>query len=295
MDINPGNMPQPHNPHREVSHEVVMADADDAIAWLTRNQNNRTLREQVITRYNRDMVSGRWHYAADPIRFDADGNLQDGQHRLTALALTKGTGVKIPLLIVRGLPDKARDVMDQGVRRSIGDQLQMRGTKNAHFVGSAVRNYLMWEQFMASGDPMQAMSLSSRSTVTTPEVEEWVEKHRDVEDFMATIASLLRRTDAPYAIAGAAALKFREIDPEEAVQFFRILATGSDGGEGHPITTLDKRLARNRREGLRISQQENLAMIVQSWNAWRDGRSILRFQRPRAGSMWMVGNFPVPR
>lgn len=269
-----------------VTHSVVMVDATLAARWLTRNTLNRPVRTTMVTRYARDMVEGRWTFAADPIRFAAGGDLIDGQHRLHAIV--EAANVTVPMLVVRGLPAESQGVMDQGSKRTAADQLTLRGHKHTTLLASAVRQHLAWKNGYLFRDTKVA-----NAEITTPWVEQWVGAHSGEVAFLCDHANLITRTDAPPSAAGAAAIAFYRIDPESAAEFFHLLSTGA-GTEGHPIVTLDKRLARLRREQLRMPTRDYVAMFVQAWNAWREGRQMFKFQRPRGGS-WSAANFPEPR
>ena len=269
-----------------IQHAIVMVDAPTAARWLGRNPRNRKLRESVVQRYRTDMESGRWTFAGDPIRFDVDGNLQDGQHRLTALSGL--SGVTIPMLVVRGLPADAQGVMDQGARRTPGDQLGLRGIKDANAVAAAIKQYLIWTTGLLFRD-----NGVIAGAVTTPMIEEWVDRNPIALANLYQILGLTKQNDAPPSVSAAAALRFLEIDAGAAAEFFTLLARGA-GTEGHPIVTLDKRLQRHRREGLKMSRRDYLALFIQAWNAWRDDRQMAKFQRPHGGR-WSEENFPCPR
>ena len=269
-----------------VEVKVIMTDALIAKRWLTRNVRNRKIRTTTVQRYRSDMEGGRWTFAADPIRFDSDGNLIDGQHRLAALAETEG--ITLPMLVVRGLPEAAQSVMDQGGRRTPGDQLSLKGVKDANAVAAAVKQYLIWSEGLLFRDNKVV-----QATITTPRIEQWVDENPDPLANFQRIISLTKQNDAPPSIAGAAALRFMQVDAAATVQFFTLLARGA-GTEGHPIVTLDKRLQRNRREGLKMAGRDYLSLFILAWNAWRDERQMSKFQRPRGGT-WNEDNFPEPR
>lgn len=269
-----------------IEHVVIMVDASIAKRWLTRNAKNRKPRQSIVERYRLEMLAGRWHFAGDPIRFDADGNLIDGQHRL--FALSELDGISLPLLVVRGLPSEAQGVMDQGVKRTPGDQLGLRGHKNSNALAAAVNRYLTWTNGYLFRD-----SKVVRAAITSTCIEEWVGDHPTDVANLQSVLPLTIQNDAPPSVAGAACIRFMQIDPAKAVEFFTLLARGA-GVEGHPIVTLDKRLQRNRREGLKMPDRDYLSLFILAWNAWRDGRQMAKFQRPRGGS-WNAENFPVPR
>ena len=269
----------------KIMHAIVMVTPDMATRWLTCNTHNRKVRQSVVARYRADMEAGLWTMAADPIRFDRDGILIDGQHRLIALSELPEV-VTIPFLVVRGLPPESQGVMDQGTKRTPGDQLGLLGVKNSNQVAAAVKKYIVWRNGLMFRDQKVA------GQITSPQIEQWVTEHAEDVAFFNSIATVVRQNDAPPSISGAAALAFAEIDPVACERFFTLLARGA-GGEGHPITTLDKRLQRHRREGLKMPDRDYLALLILAWNAWRDGKSITKFQRP-PGGRWSEGNYPEP-
>lgn len=113
-----------------------------------------------------------------------------------------------------------------------------------------------------------------------------------LQENLQQIIGLTKQNDAPPSVAAAAALGFMQIDAADTVEFFTLLARGA-GTQGHPIVTLDKRLQRQRREGLKMPHRDYLALFILAWNAWRDGKQMSKFQRPRGGR-WSEDNFPEP-
>lgn len=268
----------------KITHAIVMVTPDMAERWLANNTHNRKVRQRTVGRYKADMESGLWAMAADPIRFDRDGALLDGQHRLLALAELPDSAA-IPFLVVRGLPPESQGVMDQGSKRTPGDQLALAGVKNANAVAAAVKKLLIWRGGLMFRD-------TKLQHISSPQTEAWVADHVGDVEFFNSIWSYIRQNDGPPSVAGAAAFAFAQIDPVACERFFTLLARGA-GGEGHPITTLDKRLQRNRREGLKMPDRDYLALFVLAWNAWRGGKQMSKFQRPRGGR-WSEDNFPEP-
>lgn len=56
-----------------------------AARWLKRNIANRRVSPKVVRNYAGDMSRGEWLLNGEAIKFDRDGNLLDGQHRLGAI------------------------------------------------------------------------------------------------------------------------------------------------------------------------------------------------------------------
>lgn len=269
----------------KVTHTVVPVTPEIAKRWLAKNKKNRKIRQAVVQRYRTDMAADRWEFAGDPIRFDYFDNLIDGQHRLTALSELENAS--IPMLVIRGLPPEMQSVMDQGSRRTPGDQLGLKGIPQATTVAAAVKQYLIWEEGLLFRDAKLVIG-----SITTTRIEEWVDNNPVQLANFQKVITLTKQNDAPPRIAGAAAIRFMQVDPEAAVEFLTLLARGA-GTQGHPIVTLDKRLASMRRAGVKIPDRDYLALFVTAWNAWRDGRQMAKFQRPKGGS-YDDNNFPEP-
>jgi hypothetical protein len=65
--------------------EVVTVTPGQAAEWLEKNTFNRKVSPHVVSKYARDMRSGKWELNHQGIAFDEIGVLADGQHRLHAI------------------------------------------------------------------------------------------------------------------------------------------------------------------------------------------------------------------
>lgn len=108
--------------------------------WLKNNFRNRTVREDVVSAYARDMANGRWVYTHQGIAFNDRDELIDGQHRLHAVILSGLASVR--MMVTFGLPSKidgqemtTMDAVDRGAMRSVADQLKIQhGMKNGSVI-----------------------------------------------------------------------------------------------------------------------------------------------------------------
>ena len=65
-------------------------------------KNYRKLQRPVMKRYAEDMKAGRWELNGEPIVFDNNGMLKNGQHRLAAVILA---GATVEMVVVRGVDE----------------------------------------------------------------------------------------------------------------------------------------------------------------------------------------------
>lgn len=273
LDLTPGS----------ITSIVVLVDAATAAKWLEHNTRNRPLHPATVARYRHDMTGGRWSFAADPIRFDINGNLVDGQHRLSALA--ELPDVSLPMLVVRGLPTDAQLVMDQGRKRTPGQQLALLGVKDANIVAAAVKHVLLWDTGLMFRDT------SLRSSITTTEIEAYVDAHPDDVALIGAVAGICRSLDAPPSLVVAFAIIAARAFPEEVRWFLNELHEMDGASKGQPVHTLDKRLRSIRKQSIRFSDRDYLALFIQAFNAYLDDRQIHQFLRPKGGS-WTAETFP---
>lgn len=262
----------------------ILVTPEAARKWLSTNTHNRPTSPMVIARYRADMIAGRWLYAGDPVRFSDDGVLLDGQHRLMALASVEEEDFAIPLLVMWGLAAETQRVMDQGRKRTPGQQLALDGVKDYNIVAAAAKRYIIWH------DGLMFRDTKAQGLITTPMIQEWVRNNPEKIALHDEVRGLFRRLFCAPSMAVTAAFIFSDIDRDAALRFFRELEHGVFT-EGSPLLTLSKRLQRIDREGLRVTDRDMLSFFILAWNAWRAGRSMTKFQRPRGGS-WSVKNFP---
>ena len=74
-------------------------------------RNARPLARDLVRRYATEMLEGRWKVSPQGLVFGADGELEDGQHRLAAIVQS---GVTLPMWVTREAPPGVGDVLDQG-------------------------------------------------------------------------------------------------------------------------------------------------------------------------------------
>jgi hypothetical protein len=111
-----------NNPRNKPVTTTVVVTPAMATAWLMKNTANRPLVMWRVNALKRAILAGEWRYTHQGIAFDKNGVLQDGQHRLKAVA---ESGRPVEMLVTRNCDPEAFKVIDTGARRSIADSLAM--------------------------------------------------------------------------------------------------------------------------------------------------------------------------
>lgn len=89
---------------------------------LNSGYKNRKLSQMKILEYAQLMLSNKWSPTASKIDIDEKGKLINGNHRLEAIILTN---TPVTMLVHRGVPTSDREVIDTGVKRSLGQLFSM--------------------------------------------------------------------------------------------------------------------------------------------------------------------------
>lgn len=241
------------------------------------------IQQSTVDTYARDMLGDRWVFNGDPIRFSATGLLLDGQQRLWAIVQS---GCTQRFVVIRGLPEPAQLTMDLGKRRTPKDQLAMAHIRVSNTLAAAIGVYLTWMNGRFFGDQV-------RAKITTTQKVEFAQLNPDkVERFRSLEANAGKLPCKP-SVALAVSVRLHEIDDGDADDFFSSLVTGANLETSSPILTLRNRLMRVREQRLNLPERDLVAFFVIAWNAWRDGRSMTKLQRPQ-GTSWNPHTYPVP-
>lgn len=122
--------------------EWVFVNPTHAKGLLSYNTGNRRLRPSTVSHYADQMRRGEWKETHQPIAFDDDGNLIDGQHRLAAV-VESGVGVYFWVCTYNGRAVATGLPIDLQARRTAADILQQdkRATEVAAVISRAGSNH----------------------------------------------------------------------------------------------------------------------------------------------------------
>lgn len=239
-------------------------DREKAQEYIGKNVANRPPSQAHLNILIGRQKRGEWRTNGDSIRFDSEGNLRDGQHRLHMVMLT---GIPIEAVVIRGIDPESFVTMDTGKNRTITDVLSIRKEPNPRFLALA----LQWT-YRYLADRMTGKIESHDLLLSV------LEKHPDIQKTVSFYSGLTQPSGAPGhpEITLGAHYLFSQVDRAESDDFIERYVTGlrlEDASD--PVSRLRGlviSVAANPRVGLTPSQF--FGLFVTAWNAKRTGRKI---------------------
>lgn len=268
-----------------IDAEIVETTPELAQLWLTRNVRNRGLKPSKIEQFARDMVAGNWHHTGEAIKFAPDGSLLDGQNRLHAIIKS---GVTIPLLVIRGIAPEAQGVMDTGSPRTGADALTMRGITQSKDVATAASTLILYSRGFYRHCMVQSNAVDRP---THSEIVAMVERYPQIVESAMFARSLYKTLPLPVGPLAVAHTIFVRLSPDDAAAYFDSIANLNTRGKGDPVHTLLKRVSETRSRRERIWPSTALFLLFRSWNAYRNGEDLVKFQLGSDGRGWA----PMPK
>jgi hypothetical protein len=250
----------------------------------------RNLSTKTVDRYALDMASENWPFAGDPIRFNVDGELIDGQHRLRGVMQSK---VAQMMIVIRGLERETFAVFDTGRARSFSDVLKSRGVPNVAIVSGLTRRVLHWQRgnYGVQNVP-RVLNPGFLGVPASPGV-----LLKTFEQMESPIINAARRgnqyknmaqpkTAAP-GILAFTYLLFSHLDLERTELFFHELQVGPRQlGPEYPIFVLRERMKERVAAGKSGSPDWVwLYFFINTWNAWYEGKSMKALRTPPAATI----------
>jgi hypothetical protein len=227
------------------------------------------------------MKNSKWRGRnGEAIRFDTDGRLVDGQHRLYACIQA---GVEFESLLVTGVSPDDYSTIGVGAKKSFGDFLgPIHGEKNVNLLASSLRLVHGW----SSGDLGNFLS----SVPSISELEVTYRDHPKLRDSVARVAGMkdLRRLLTPtYAVlihyAGTQSGHAARVE-----SFFERLGNGLGLTDTDAVYHLRKFLLSQKTAGQRrVGRIYVLALAIKAWNASKEEKPT------RALSFKANEEFPV--
>lgn len=253
-----------------------------------RNTHNRKTRGKgTIDGLIRDMEENRFvGKNGETIIFNNHGVLDDGQHRLTAIAQS---GVAQEILVVENVALNAQDTVDKGSRRSVSDTLTLNGFEWTSAKAAIAKNVLIYQTlgYIASTG-------SNGYNPSDTEIAEYVIKHDSrLMDSCLLIKGKWKYTNFTGGVMSPAVVATvhylcRAFDKEQTDMFFaQQVVQGLHLKDGEPALALRNYCAGNKST---LKLYEQYAFVVKSWNLFVKGQDVRVLKAPVGG--WTRDNIP---
>jgi hypothetical protein len=251
----------------DITAEVHYVTPADAAEWLSHNQRNRRINKKLVSRLARAMTEDRWRLTGEAIKFDKQGKLLDGQHRLLAI---QQSAVAVEMMIIRGLESETQDVMDTGKVRGAGDVISIHGVGQGNYsaIAAAARVLIAYREGVLPMGPGQI-------PVENDQVLKCVLDHPIIGDLQPQAMRINRATSIPPAALLASMVIIHESDPEDdhTSHFFNRLESGAELPANSPILLLRNRFIVAKQQRERLSAYMTMSAVMRMYVAYRDGDS----------------------
>lgn len=268
---------------------VAMINGDDAKNLLDHNIHNRKPKPMTIDLISKALLLGEWDFNGEPIKFDWNGVLLDGQNRLHAIA---AAGVAVPVLIVEGLRPEAQITMDRGAKRSLGDILELQKEKSSTNLAATLTLIHVTERGGNRNQPA--------NRPTDGQALRLLGEHPEIRNAVKHGHRVRNKIPLSVTIISTCWYYFSKLDEEDTRDFWNAVATGyhlptNNEEEKEPravrIDTGPYLLRRylNAEKGRReVPQFVKHAIVIKAWNMYRsDARGkLLTFRGGARPDAW---------
>lgn len=249
---------------RQVRTKIERITPKKAKEYLRSNtEKQRSVNRGWVDYLTRQILGGHWHFTGDPIRFDLNEKLIDGQHRL--LACIKADR-PIYTQVVRGLDEKAFMAIDRVNTRTNSQILDLMGVKY-HRLASTVTKYVWaWETEGTIQANLPKLSPDEEKIV--------IDCYPEIVDSCA----LVKTTSADKVTKGAP-LAFvhwlvTRVNKSKADEFVERIGDGVAPRRRYPTLVFRDRFLRLKADRVSLNNRQVVSLIVRTWNAFYGGKDL---------------------
>lgn len=250
--------------------ERILVTPNVAQAWLDKNTKNRKMSGSHVAKLARDMAKGRWRYSGEAIKFDADGNLIDGQHRLAACVKADAP---FETLVIYNLAGDAQVVLDSGKTRSTADLFSLDGMHHTNHLAAACRLIAAERD---GADAMEGSRYSTSELVTT------LEYHKE----LPSVVNFVAQSKYPKGISTSQVAAIVYVGKHlmnanlVAESFAQVMTTGIPIYEGDAAHALRERVIKANTGPLTFRKQDKWKLMKHAWNLFSIQQPARLFRVP---------------
>jgi len=258
--------------HSEFGCFVMTITPEIAAEMLALQNNLRKPSALRAEKYAGMMRRGAWQgLNGETIKFDTDGCLIDGQHRLLACVMSKATLKSLVVVGVQPAP-KVTSTIGIGDKRTVAETFDNAGhIKNAHCLAAAVRIAFQYDAEKA--DASFVRELYSFTPF------EWLEFAVDrYPELSASVNRIVARMQGSILVPKSFLAWFHYECSNHCKQKADDYCFGVVRGEGldagHPALLVKNRLTEMALRRVVLKRPAMLEMLAQGWNAFAQGKRL---------------------
>ena len=257
--------------------EITVVTPAMAKKWLSENEENFRLPNNTrVHIYAAEMTAGAWKLNGESIKFDNDGKLRDGQHRLLAIVMS---GVTIQTLVCYGLEEDYG--VDRGMNRTVAQTLANQGLKNSAKIAAIAKLALIHEK------GKWAAKHGSGLTHDSEVIAFALENYEDLDKALK-LSKICERNTPPSTIGAVmyiGSVKGGDTNCDVGRWFCQALKTGSELSDQDPVLHLRNRLLASASARAQLTTTFKRYYCTMAWNFTVQGRQC----RSHALSVRLVG------
>jgi hypothetical protein len=262
---------------------IVNITPEQAAKMLERSVKNRKLSIGRVHHYANEMREGNWMLNGDSIRFDFNGVLTDGQHRLHAIIKAN---VSVEMIAITGLNPEVFKNIDTGKNRSGGDVISIitdKTNQHASFASSLITKILEYQKrntfdtFAKKGITKIFSNKAVNSSITNDHIVEYYRNNKTEVDEVVSFCLHYEKKSRKILSLGPLIFIFwrlRKINILEAERFFISLVTGENLSGINPIYHLREKLMAIKASETKPPTWHYPALIYKAWNAFRRNQEM---------------------
>ena len=252
--------------------------------WLTKNKTNRALSKSRLEFYTNQIKAEEWQLNGESIKFDWNGNLIDGQHRLTAILEADKS---ITTYVVFGCDPEAFKTIDTGKARSDSDVLKIAGYENTALMASIIRMAMEYK-----ADKYKNAEQNKRLQITHKMILDYALAHKNqlnkAVEYTVKNYSNSDKLLTPKLMGGLYYI-FSNISEVDTIDFMNKVCMGiGDLDRFDPIRLLRKRLIDNRSSYSKLPTIMIIILVFKTWNLYRNGDSIKHLRLSKTEEIILV-------
>lgn len=271
----------------KTSMRIEVVTPDVAKEYLSLNTRNRAIRKKHLDDLTKAMRAGGWVLNGQPIIFDDEGALIDGQHRLNACV---ASGAPFITYVVRGVSDaRAFTTIDIGKPRGAHDMATYMGGLSATQAKDCVAAARIVLAYDSVPDKAEFRGYYG-STQNESSRNEHIAAY--TLSLMPTILECSNHVGkrfsgmCAHSVLTACLYIFARRSKGEAFTFFDMLHEGVFSSANHPAKMLRDALMMRERSARKSTKEVNgeiMALIFKAWAAYRKGKEVRLLRWSREG------------